>query len=67
VVLGRLERLRVQLAAGFAGRIPDGMLVRVSSLSHDPRAAYVAQQGFVQGLLGAIPESTVVRLAGARA
>jgi exosortase B len=67
VVLGRLERLRVQLAAGFAGRIPDGMLVRVSSLSHDPRAAYVAQQGFVQGLLAAIPESTVVRLAGARA
>jgi len=67
VVLGRLERLRVQLAAGFAGRIPDGMLVRVSSLSQDPRAAYAAQQRFVQGLLGAIPESTVARLAGARA
>src|SRR5205814_1223827 len=33
VVLGRAQRLRVQLASGLAGRIPDGMLVRVSSLS----------------------------------
>src|SRR6185369_6497094 len=35
VVRGRLERLRVQVESGLAGRIPDGMLVRVSSLSSD--------------------------------
>lgn len=67
VVLSRLERLRVQLAAGFAGRIPDGMLVRVSSISREPRAAYAAQQRFVADLLGAMPPSAVTRLAGARA
>jgi EpsI family protein len=66
VVLGRLERLRVQLASGFAGRVPDGMLVRVSSLSHAPRAAYAAQQGFVASLLAAMPEGARERLAGKR-
>src|SRR5260370_41512085 len=40
VVLGRFERLRVQLSSGLAGRIPDGMLVRISSLSADPARAY---------------------------
>jgi hypothetical protein len=66
VVLGRLERLRVQLAAGFAGRVPDGMLVRVSSLSRDPRAAYAAQRGFVASLLAAMPAGARERLAGKR-
>jgi exosortase B len=66
VVLGRLERLRVQLAAGFAGRVPDGMLVRVSSLSRDPRAAYAAQRGFVASLLAAMPAGARERLVGKR-
>jgi len=64
VVLGRLERLRVQLLAGFQGQVPDGMLVRVSSLSHDAPEAFAAQRGFVAALLAAMPESARVRLAG---
>ncbi|HXS53263.1 MAG TPA: EpsI family protein [Usitatibacter sp.] len=64
VVLGRLERLRVQLLAGFQGQVPDGMLVRVSSLSHDAPQAFAAQRDFVAGLLAAVPESARVRLAG---
>jgi len=66
VVLGRLERLRVQLAAGLHGRVPDGMLVRVSSLSGDAPAAYAAQAAFVGALLGAVPAPSAARLAGAR-
>ncbi|HSN21120.1 MAG TPA: EpsI family protein, partial [Usitatibacter sp.] len=66
VVLGRLERLRVQLAAGFRGEIPDGMLVRVSSLSADPASAFAAQGRFVGALLAAMPPTAVERLAGAR-
>ncbi len=66
VVLGRLERLRVQLAAGLHGRVPDGMLVRVSSLSGDAPAAYIAQAAFMDALLGAVPAPSATRLAGAR-
>ncbi len=65
VVRGRFERLRTQLAAGLAGRIPDGMLVRVSSISTDADAAYAAQQAFVASLLGAMPASDAARMAGA--
>ena len=65
VVLGRLERLRVQLAEGLRGHVPDGMLVRVSSLSADAPAAYAAQAAFVAQLLAAVPAPSAARLAGA--
>ena len=67
VVRGRVERLVMQLREGFAGRIPDGMLVRVSSISGDSPAAYAAQQAFVAELLGAMPSQQRARLAGAGA
>lgn len=65
VVRGRLERLEVQLASGLRGVVPDGMLVRVSSLSTDPAAAYARQQRFVAQLLEAVPADSAARLAGA--
>ena len=65
VVRGRVERLAMQLREGFAGRIPDGMLVRVSSISDDPARAYAAQQAFMAELLAAMPAGDRVRLAGA--
>jgi EpsI family protein len=65
VVRGRVERLAIQLREGFAGRIPDGVLVRVSSISTDPARAYAAQQAFIAELLGAMPPADRVRIAGA--
>ncbi|MEP7068670.1 MAG: exosortase B [Usitatibacter sp.] len=65
VVRGRAERLQVQLASGLRGRIPDGMLVRVSSISTDPSAAFAAQESFIASLLGAIPAAEASRVAGA--
>ncbi len=44
VVLGRLERLRVQLENGLRGRLPDGMLVRVSSLDTDAARAHARSE-----------------------
>jgi EpsI family protein len=64
VVRGRLERLRVQVESGLAGRIPDGMLVRVSSLSQDPPRAYAAQAAFVSAIVAAIPPDDASRLVG---
>jgi len=66
VVLGRLERLRVQLAAGLHGRMPDGMLVRVSSLSDDAGAAFRAQQAFMASAVAAMKPADAARLVGAR-
>jgi exosortase B len=65
VVLGRLERLRVQLENGLARRVPDGMLVRVSSLATDTTAAYIAQQAFVNGMAAALPAGEAARFIGA--
>jgi len=64
VVGGRLERLRVQVRDGLAGRIPDGMLVRVSSLSNDPRSAFAAQDAFLGAIVAAVPQSEAARLVG---
>ncbi len=64
VVLGRVERLRAQLAAGLAGRVPDGMLVRVSNLTDDAPRAFAAQQAFVTALLAALPSTAAPRLVG---
>ncbi|HET9651063.1 MAG TPA: exosortase B [Usitatibacter sp.] len=66
VVLGRLERLEVQLENGLAGRIPDGMLVRVSSLSGDAEGAYRAQQSFMAAALAAMKPADRARLVGAQ-
>ena len=65
VVRGRAERLRVQLEHGFAGRIPDGMLVRVSNLSPDPASAYAAHAAFVAAAVAAVPSTDAARFVGA--
>lgn len=64
VVLGRLERLMVQLKFGLSGRIPDGMLVRVSSFSSHPAQAFRGHEEFIGALLGAAREGDVRRLLG---
>ena len=64
VVRGRLERLVVQLSFGLSGRIPDGLLVRVSNLSTDPKRAYTAHAEFVAALLDGMRRSDVPRLFG---
>jgi EpsI family protein len=65
VVLGRAERLKVQLENGLARRIPDGMLVRVSNLSGDARSAYAVHQTFVAALAAALAPADANRFVGA--
>jgi EpsI family protein len=66
VVLGRLERLMVQLRFGLSGRIPDGMLVRVSSISSNPAQAFNGQEEFISALLEGMRQGDVYRLLGSR-
>jgi EpsI family protein len=65
VVMGRWERLRVQLEHGLRGRIPDGMLVRVSSIDTDKARAHAAQRNFIAALLASAAAPNATRLAGA--
>lgn len=64
VVLGRAERLKVQLASGLAGRIPDGMLVRVSNISTEVPDAFAAQQSFAAAVFAAMPSDEATRFVG---
>jgi len=66
VVVGRLERLLTQIRYGLAGQIPDGLLVRVSSLSDDPQAAFRSQDEFVKVLLAGMNQQDVPRLIGSQ-
>lgn len=63
-VQGRLQKRLVDLKYGFTGRIPDGMLFRVSSIDPDQRRANQQQDHFINQLLQAISVSDRKRLSG---
>ncbi|KQV86483.1 hypothetical protein ASC91_21850 [Pelomonas sp. Root1237] len=56
VVRGWFEQNRARLAYGLNGKIPDGLLFRVSMISGDTSAAYQLQDIFVNALLRGIPK-----------
>jgi hypothetical protein len=61
-----LFRSKLQrLAYGLSGKIPDGMLVRVSTIQTDEQRAYQLQDRFVGQLLEALDPGGRVRLLGA--
>jgi EpsI family protein len=58
----KLSRFRY----GLTGQIPDGILVRVSSISADQPDAYARQESFVRDLLAAMQPTDRARLVGRR-
>lgn len=60
-----LEHRWVTLKYGVTGKIPDGMLVRVSSLDADDRRAFALQDRFVREMLAAMAPTDRQRLLGA--
>lgn len=59
-----IQRKLNQLIYGLSGTIPDGMLVRVSSIDADPGHAYQLQEAFIRDLLQAMPVQERARVAG---
>jgi EpsI family protein len=59
-----IERKLAQLRYGLTGVVPDGMLVRVSSIARDADAAYALQDRFVEQMLEAVDERYRLRIAG---
>lgn len=60
---GVAEKL-AEIKIGLTGRIPDGLLFRVSSIDADPARAWRAQEEFIRQLLGAVQSSDRLRLSG---
>jgi EpsI family protein len=60
---GMQQRLQ-ELRYGLTGKVPDGMLVRVSSIGADTAVAYSLQESFIKSLLQSMDEASRVRLIG---
>ena len=64
VVLKGLQQKLAQLRYGLTGRVPDGMIVRVSSINADDKDAYRLQDNFIQAMLAAMSKEDRVRVIG---
>jgi EpsI family protein len=53
-----------EMRYSFSGVIPDGMLVRVSSISNNPEQAYSDHEAFIRDMLGALSPADRKRFAG---
>jgi EpsI family protein len=63
-VMSYLDREVTQLKYALAGHIPDGYLVRVSSLSANPEQAFVKQSEFADALMANLDGELRKRLVG---
>ena len=61
---GKLQKRLVELSFGLTGRIPDGMLFRISSIDPDENRAYRQHEDFVKELLAAVSPAARKRLSG---
>jgi EpsI family protein len=63
-VMSGIEQKLQRLAYGLSGKIPDGMLVRVSTIQANAGAAYRLQDRFVNQMLGVMSPQDRARLLG---
>jgi EpsI family protein len=64
VVNNRIKRKLAQVRSGMAGRVPDGMLVRVSSIGREETEAYAIQDGFLRDMLRTMRADDLERVTG---
>jgi len=63
-VQSKIEKRLVDLRFGLSGRIPDGMIFRVSSIDRNEANAYFLQDQFIGELLGSVSPFERKRLSG---
>ncbi len=59
-----LKQKFAQLRYGLTGKVPDGFLVRISSIDRDRQAAYQLQEEFIKSMLDAMSETDRARISG---
>jgi len=62
--LSGLKQKLAQLSYGLTGKVPDGFLVRISSIDLDRQSAYQLQEEFIKSMLGAMNEKDRARIVG---
>lgn len=65
VVRGWLEQNLARVRQGWRGQVPDGLLVRASSISDDVPQAFALQASFINDMLSAIPQQYRAMFIGA--
>lgn len=63
-ILSGMKQKFAQIGYGLTGKVPDGFLVRVSSIDRDREGAYHHQEKFIKAMLGAMSEENRARIAG---
>lgn len=61
---GGVKKKLVEMSFGLTGKIPDGLLFRVSSIDPERERAYRRQDEFIGQLLGSVPPADRLRLSG---
>jgi EpsI family protein len=64
VVMGGKETKLEQLRYGFKGKIPDGLLFRISSINDDANQGYLLQNQFLKDIIFSLPANNRLRIAG---
>lgn len=64
LVRGNLEQGIARLGGGLSGRVPDGLLMRVSTISSSPDQAFATQERFIGDLLSSISTQSKELLLG---
>lgn len=67
IVSGLLGRQAIKFRYGLRGIIPDGALIRVSTINVDEANAKELHDRFLKDLIGALPDESVKTLVGANA
>ena len=57
-----LQQKFAQLSYGLTGKVPDGFLVRISSIDRDRQTAYQLQEEFIKSMLDAMSEKDRARI-----
>lgn len=66
VVVGSIQKKLVEMRFAMGGKIPDGMLIRVSSIDGQAPRAYAMHDQFSEAMVGAISVENRPRLIGER-
>lgn len=66
VVVGSIQKKLVEMRFAMGGKIPDGMLIRVSSIDGQAPRAYAMHDQFSEAMVGAISVEHRPRLIGER-
>jgi len=58
------DKRLAEIRLGLTGKIPDGLLFRISSIDNDAPRAFKMQQQFVADLMAAVPGQARKQLSG---